>query len=103
MAQTKAVTRVKPTPNLDLKEPPMYRVIYINDDVTTMEFVVESLVAVFDYTIEKAAEITEKIHVEGSAIVAVLPYEMAEQKGVEVTQLARTNGYPLTVKLEPDA
>jgi len=99
----KAVTRVRPEPNLTLKEPPMYRVIYINDDVTTMEFVVESLITVFNYTVDSAADITQKIHVDGSAIVATLPYEMAEQKGVEVTQMARANGYPLVIKLEPDA
>jgi ATP-dependent Clp protease adaptor protein ClpS len=98
----KAVTKVKPVPNFDLKEPPMYKVIYINDDVTTMEFVVETLVSIFNHTPETAQEITTKIHEEGSATVAVLPYEMAEQKGVEVTQLARNNGFPLAVKLEPD-
>ena len=42
-----------------------------------------------------------KIHEEGSGTAAILPYEMAEQKGVEVTQLARNNGFPLQVKLEP--
>ena len=101
MAQTKAVTRVKPTPNLNLKEPPMYKVIYINDEVTTMEFVIESLVTVFNHSITSAAELTNKIHEEGSGVAALLPYEMAEQKGVEVTQLARNNGFPLTIKLEP--
>jgi ATP-dependent Clp protease adaptor protein ClpS len=99
----KAVTKTRPQPNFDIKEPPMYRVIYINDEVTTMEFVVETLVTIFNYTPEPAQEITAKIHQDGSAIVAVLPYEMAEQKGVEVTQLARNNGFPLAVKLEPDA
>ena len=99
----KAITRVRPTPNFDLKEPPMYKVIYINDDVTTMEFVIETLVTIFNYSMETAIEITNKVHEEGSTAVAVLPYEMAEQKGVEVTQLARNNGFPLTVKLEPEA
>jgi ATP-dependent Clp protease adaptor protein ClpS len=98
----KAVTKVKPVPNFDLKEPPMYKVIYINDDVTTMEFVIESLVTVFNHSIETAQEITQKIHEDGSGTAAILPYEMAEQKGVEVTQLARANGFPLAVKLEPD-
>lgn len=97
----KAVTKTRPEPNFDLKEPSMYRVIYINDDVTTMEFVIESLVTVFDHSVESAHELTVKIHNEGSAVVATLPYEMAEQKGVEVTQLARNNGFPLQVKLEP--
>ena len=99
---TKAVTRVRPTPNLNLTEPPMYRVIYINDNVTTMEFVVETLVTIFNHTPESAEAVTLKIHEEGSGIAAILPYEMAEQKGVEVTQLARNNGFPLTIKLEPD-
>jgi ATP-dependent Clp protease adapter protein ClpS len=42
------------------------------------------------------------IHTQGAATVAVLPYEIAEQKGIEVTLNARTNGYPLQVRLEPD-
>ena len=99
----KAVTKTRPQPNFDLKEPPMYRVIYINDETTTMEFVVESLVTVFDYTPEQAHDLTMKIHEQGSGVAAVLPYEMAEQKGVEVTHLARANGFPLNIKLEPDA
>ena len=100
---TKAITRTKVIPNLELKEPPMYRVIYINDNVTTMEFVVESLISVFDHTPEEAMQLTQRIHDDGSGVAAVLPYEMAEQKGVEVTQLARNNGFPLNIKLEPDA
>ena len=100
---TKAVTRVRPTPNLNLTEPPMYKVIYINDNVTTMEFVILTLVDFFNHTEESAKDLTVKIHEEGSAVVAILPYEMAEQRGVEVTHLARTEGFPLTIKLEPDA
>lgn len=100
---TKAITRTKVTPNLDLREPTMYRVIYINDAVTTMEFVIESLMTVFNYSPEEAMTLTQTIHEQGSGTAAVLPYEMAEQKGVEVTQLARNNGFPLNIKLEPDA
>jgi ATP-dependent Clp protease adaptor protein ClpS len=99
----KAITKVRPTPNLELKEPNMYRVIYINDEVTTMEFVIESLMAVFNHNLEEATAITLRVHADGSGVAAVLPYEMAEQKGVEVTQMARTSGFPLTIKLEPDA
>ena len=50
----------------------------------------------------RAAELTEKIHTEGSAVVAVMPYEIAEQKGIEVTMEARTEGFPLQVKIEAD-
>ena len=67
-----------------------------------MEFVVESLVEYFEYTPETAEQITIDIHEEGSACVAVLPYEIAEQKGVEVTVSARSQNYPLQIKLEPE-
>lgn len=87
----------------DIPEPCRYNVIYINDDVTTQEFVIETLVIIFKYDRIDAEAMTVKVHSEGSAVVATLPYELAEQKGVEVTLLARNNGYPLVVKLEPEA
>lgn len=87
----------------DLQEPPMFKLIYLNDNATSMEFVIESLVDIFDYAPVTAEKITYNIHEEGSAVVAVLPYEIAEQKGIEVTVSARSNGYPLQVKLEPDS
>jgi len=67
-----------------------------------MEFVIETLVDIFNYTELTAEKITLEIHENGSAVVAVLPYELAEQKGVEVTVSARSKGFPLQVKLEPD-
>ena len=86
--------------NLSVKPPSLYKVIYVNDNVTTMEFVMESLITIFGYDRDAAHEITMKVHEDGSAVVAVLPYELAEQKGVEVTVLARNNGFPLVVRLE---
>jgi ATP-dependent Clp protease adaptor protein ClpS len=67
-----------------------------------MEFVVETLKIMFYYDESAAVAITEKIHEAGSAVVAVLPYEIAEQKGVEVTVSARAQNYPLQIKLEPE-
>lgn len=93
-------TKVKIKPNLKISEPSLFKIIYMNDEVTTMEFVVESLVDHFDYTSESAIKITEDIHTSGSAVVAVLPYEIAEQKGIEVTVEARNQGYPLQIKIE---
>lgn len=104
MAKTKteAVVRPRIEPKSNIPEPPSYRVIYINDEQTTMEFVVETLKVIFHYDDGGAEAITVKIHEEGSAVVAVLPYELAEQKGIEVTMLARNNGFPLQVKIEAD-
>lgn len=101
MPQNETRTRIKPSEAV--KEPPMFRVVYINDNHTTMDFVVESLVDYFDYSVETAEKITIDIHEEGSAVVAVLPYEIAEQKGVEVTMQARAQSMPLQIKLEPEA
>lgn len=102
MSKTETVVRPKIEPKLNIPEPPNYRVIYINDEQTTQEFVVETLKAIFNYDEGAAVALCMKVHEEGSAVVAVLPYEMAEQKGIEVTLLARNNGFPLQVKIEPD-
>ena len=101
MSNTETKTRTRTSAEVDLKEPPMYRVIYINDNKTTIEFVIESLIEHFQYTTSTAETITVNIHESGSAVVAVLPYEIAEQKGIEITIAARTAGYPLQIKLEP--
>jgi ATP-dependent Clp protease adaptor protein ClpS len=86
---------------VDVKEPPMFRVIYLNDDKTAVDFVIASLVDHFAYNAMDAEAVTLIIHEQGSAVVAVLPYEIAEQKGIEVTVSARSEGYPLQIKLEP--
>ena len=100
MAQSDTRTRIRPSEAV--KEPPMFRVVYLNDNQTSMEFVVESLTEFFDYTPETAEQITIDIHETGSACVAVLPYEIAEQKGIEVTVSARAQNYPLQIRLEPE-
>lgn len=100
MAHTDSKVKIKP--NLKLSEPPLFKVIYMNDDHTTMEFVVRSLIDHFNYTDSTAINITTGIHEDGSAVVAVLPFEIAEQKGIEVTLDARSEGFPLQVKIEAE-
>jgi len=104
MSKTKTHIDVRPRidPKINIQEPPQYRVIYINDEQTTQEFVVETLKIIFNYDEGAAMAITMKVHEEGSAVVAVLPYELAEQKGIEVTLLARNHGFPLQVKIESE-
>ena len=102
MPKTNSDVKTKIKPNLNLQEPPLYKIIYVNDDTTTMEFVVKTLIEYFDYTEVTAVSITKDIHDNGSAVVAILPYEIAEQKGIEVTLDARANGYPLQIKVEAD-
>lgn len=101
MANAEVRSTIKP--NLALKEPSLFKIIYLNDDHTPMEFVVSSLISYFNYTAETAEVITVDIHEKGSAVVAVLPYEIAEQKGIEVTLEARAKGHPLQVKVEAES
>lgn len=100
---TQVEVKQKVQTDIKVQEPPMFKVIYVNDEKTSVEFVIESLMEHFDYDSKGAEHITLDIHNNGSATVAVLPYEIAEQKGVEVTVSARSEGYPLMVKIEPEA
>jgi ATP-dependent Clp protease adaptor protein ClpS len=103
MSKTEVIVKPRVQTKTNIQPPSLFNVIYLNDDTTTMEFVIESLKNIFHHTEESAMEITHRIHEEGSSVVSTLPYEIAEQKGVEATMLARTNGFPLNVKLEPAA
>jgi ATP-dependent Clp protease adaptor protein ClpS len=103
MAHSDAIVESRTKLQTAIKEPPMYKVIYLNDNQTSMEFVIDSLIEFFDYTPVTAHDITMDIHESGSATVAVLPYELAEQKGIEVTVSARTQNYPLQIKIEAEA
>lgn len=100
MSQTVSKTRVKP--NLKISEPPLFKVIYFNDDHTTMEFVIRTLITHFNYSADTAVNIMTGIHESGSAVVAILPYEIADQKHSEVIIEAREEGFPLQVKIEAE-
>lgn len=102
MAQTEAHVTDKTEINNSIKEPSKYKILYLNDNVTTVEFVISSLVTIFGYSEDQGEELAFNIHTNGSAVVAVLPYEIAEQKGIEVTMFARNAGFPLQVRLEID-
>ena len=96
-------SKVKIAPRNDLTAPPKYKVIFMNDNVTSVDFVIAVLQEIFEHSFDTAHELTQKIHNEGSASVAVLPFEIAESKAVETTILARTNSFPLNVKIEPES
>lgn len=80
----------------------LYRVIILNDDKTTFEFVIISLITVFKIDSARAEEIAWETHTVGEAYVATLPYEEAKEKVVRVKMTAREEGYPLDFVLEPE-
>lgn len=85
-----------------VKEPGKYKVIMLNDDATPMDFVVEILVLIFRHSEETARDLTMKIHDNGSAVVGIYTYEVAEQKSIEATKVSRENGFPLQVSIEKE-
>jgi ATP-dependent Clp protease adaptor protein ClpS len=82
------------------EEPGMYDVLFLNDDITTVEFVIKVLKQIFNKTQEESIKITEAIHTYGQGIVGTYLFEIAEQKGIETTLLAREEGFPLQVKVQ---
>ncbi|MBR19871.1 MAG: ATP-dependent Clp protease adaptor ClpS [Euryarchaeota archaeon] len=84
------------------KDPGKYKVIFMNDNSTPMDFVVEILVQVFKHSEKTAQELTMKIHNDGQAIVGLYTFEIAEQRSLEATKLARTNGFPLQIAIEKE-
>lgn len=85
----------------DLEKP--YRVILQNDDITPMEIVVWVLEAVFELPSNRAFDVMMVAHVEGRALVTVLPFEEANSRVFRAQSRARDLGFPLVLYLEPDS
>ena len=85
-----------------IQEPKRWKVILLNDDSTPMEFVIGVLVEIFKHTTESAQDIMLQVHETGSCVAGVYSFEIAEAKAVEATNLSRTNGHPLQIKLEEE-
>jgi len=85
-----------------LQPPKMWKVVFLNDDATPMELVIELLTQIFKHDEVRAKEITLEIHNTGSGIAGVYTYEIAEQRGIEATNIARANGSPLRIQVEQE-
>ena len=88
--------------DIRLEEPPMFKVLLHNDDYTTMEFVVEVLVTVFNKSPEEAMEIMLNVHKKGIGICGVFTYELAETKVAIVVDLAKASEFPLRCTMEKE-
>ncbi len=83
-----------------VEEPPMYKVVMLNDDYTPMEFVVEVLERFFGMNREKATQVMLTVHTEGRAICGVFTRDVAETKADQVVDYARENQHPLLCQVE---
>ena len=89
-------------PDIRTKEPPLYRVILLNDHYTTMEFGVLVLEQVFNKSADEANAIMLSVHRAGSGIAGVYTKEIAETKIAVVHHLAEKNEFPLKCTMEPE-
>jgi len=82
------------------KEPTLYKVLLLNDDYTTMEFVIQVLESVFAKSPAEAYQIMMHVHTNGRGLAGVYRWEVAETKAEAVVSLAREAGYPLQAVVE---
>ena len=82
--------------------PDLYKVLLLNDDYTTMDFVIEILETVFNKGPAEAYRIMMAVHTQGQGLCGVYPFEVAETKVATVVELARGSGFPLRAAMEPE-
>jgi ATP-dependent Clp protease adaptor protein ClpS len=86
----------------EIKSPSLYKVFLINDDYTTMEFVVHVLEKVFHKPPVEAAQIMLHVHKNGKGLAGIFTREIAETKTATVVELAQQNNFPLYCTMEKE-
>jgi ATP-dependent Clp protease adaptor protein ClpS len=84
----------------ELKAPPLYRVILLNDDYTPMEFVVDVLERIFSFDRTRATRVMLEVHTRGKGVCGVFTFEIAETKVAQVMTYARQHQHPLLCTME---
>jgi ATP-dependent Clp protease adaptor protein ClpS len=84
------------------KRPPLYKVLILNDDFTTMEFVVMVLERFFGMTSAQSYELMLIVHKKGVAVVGVYSHEIAETKVAQVMDYAQRHQHPLQCTMEKE-
>lgn len=84
-------------------QPPLFKVVLLNDDYTPMEFVVDVLCSFFGMNVEKATQVMLKVHTEGKAVCGVFSKDVAETKAQQVNDYSRECEQPLLCNVEVDS
>jgi len=84
----------------EIKEPPLYKVVLINDDFTPMEFVVMLLEKLFAMDREKATRIMLHIHTQGKGVCGIYTHEIAETKVAQANEYSQRHQHPLLCSME---
>ena len=102
MSNTSHESKISVIPDIRRKveEPPMYKVLLLNDDYTTMDFVILVLEVVFHKNNQEATKIMLKVHQEGQGVAGIFTRDVADTKAAIVHDLARKNEHPLRCSIE---
>lgn len=95
-------TKYEVSEELKLKYPKKYKVYLLNDDYTTMDFVVDILISIFHKTYEQAQDIMLEVHKKGRGMCGVYTHEIAETKVMQVLTKAKDHGFPLKATMEEE-
>ena len=100
--QTDDIVKERVVPKLvpENDEPTLYKVILLNDDYSTMDFVIHVLEDVFQKSPAEAYRIMMQVHQLGSGVAGIYPWEVAETKVDTVAGMAKQAGYPLRAVTE---
>ncbi len=88
--------------DLEVSEPKKYKVFLLNDDYSTMDFVIDILTKIFRKNVDQATQIMLNIHNDGKAICGIYTHEIASTKVTQVKTLAREKGFPLKAMMEEE-
>ena len=84
----------------ELKKPPLYKVVLLNDDFTPLDFVVDVLKIFFNMGHDRATQIMLHVHTRGKGVCGVFTFEIAETKVAQVNEFSRQNEHPLKCTME---
>lgn len=100
MSQQQTGDSVKERPVTKHDEPSLYKVVLLNDDYSTMDFVIHVLESVFQKSPAEAYRIMMQVHLQGKGLAGIYPWDIAETKVDTVTSMAKAAGFPLRAVIE---
>ncbi len=84
------------------KKPKMYKVLMFNDDFTTMEFVIDALVNIFNKSFKEAERVMLDVHERGIGTAGIYPYDIAVTKASTAIDLAKEEGFPFRMEVKEE-
>jgi len=95
-------TELESVSEISLKYPKRYKVLILNDDYTSMDFVIDVLMSIFHKSFQEAEAIMLEVHKKDKGVCGIYTHEIAQTKVMQVHKKARENGFPLRAEMEEE-